>query len=208
MMVFGDEERYRLPERFGRCIAKRRLRAFAEKPDPVCFVHRDNGVRSRIHNRLEALPVLAQRLVLLPTPGPLARLRQFARHRRGEAMELVFHQVVVRAGTHQLDGDLFAHRARDHDERDVETGFPQQGERLRRAEGRHFEIRQHDIPCLLRQRGAHLRGAFHPLVPDFESGLLQLAQHQPRVAGGVFDDQDAKRRGGRVLGGVHGGLRP
>ena len=33
------------------------------------------------------------------------------------------------AGLHALDRDLFADRARDDDERDIEVGFPEEGQR-------------------------------------------------------------------------------
>ena len=43
--------------------------------------------------------------------------------------QVPFEEVIVGAGLHALDRDLFADRARDDDERDIEVGFPEEGQR-------------------------------------------------------------------------------
>src|SRR5204862_1664291 len=65
-------------------------------------------------------------------------------------------------------------------------------ERCRRVEVGKRVVAQPDVPRLPGQRRAHRLGRLDALLHDLAAALAQGAHHQLRVAGGVFDDEDAE----------------
>lgn len=182
-LILRHEQTGRPAQSFVRRIAEHALRAAAEKADRVGRIHADNGVAGRIGDRLEARLAFLQCRFRLASLLPFARFHTLALHRRGQAPEIAFHHVVVCAVAHQLDRRHFLDDSRDYDEGNVEPALQQQFQGLGRAEARHVEIRQHDVPGLRLQRVAHRRRGVYTLMRDREAGLLQLVHHQTRITG-------------------------
>ena len=182
-LILRKQQTGRPAQRFVRRITEHALRAATEKTDRVGRIHTDDGIAGRIGNRLEARLAFLQCRFRLAPLLPSARFHPLALHRRSQACEIAFHQIVVRAAAHQFDRRHFLDHSRDHDEGNVEPALLHQRQGFGRAETRHVEIRQHDIPGLRMQRVAHRRRGVHTLVRDRKAGLLQLVHHEARIAG-------------------------
>ena len=117
------------------------------------------------------------------------RLAQLALDRGEEALELPFSHPIVRARLHGGHSHLFADRAGNTDERDVEATLAHQRQRREPAEMRHAVVADHEIPTLAIERGRHGGGARDSLMNGLVSAALQLADEQQRVVLGVFGNQ-------------------
>ncbi len=59
----------------------------------------------------------------LPAAAPFFSRAQFARHRRIEPRKIALHHVVMNAGPHHINGQLFTHRARHADKGNVQPAL-------------------------------------------------------------------------------------
>ena len=89
------------------------------------------------------------------TLAPHRGFAQFPLDGRRQPLEVVLHDVVVRAGSHRGHGGVFADRAGDKNERQIRMLFANDRQRLGAAEARHRVVGDHQVPLgLVRARGA------------------------------------------------------
>jgi len=118
-------------------------------------------------------------------------LLELALERRDQAREVLLHHVVAGAGLHRLDGDLFAYRAGDEDERDVQPEGAKHLQRVHAAEVRQAEVRDHGVPAFLGDRLGQVRGVLHAAVDRLEAAAAQHPHGQLRVVLRILDDEDS-----------------
>ena len=144
---------------------------------------------------------LADLLIGLAPRAPARRLAQFAVHRRTEPRQPAFDQIVIGAGPHRRDRQLFADCTGDQEKGQVKTARLDQLEGLHSAEPWHPVIGDHEIPRRLVQRRLQRLGGVHPLGRHRVTGVLEFAHQQLGVELGVVDQQDAQI--GLFGGGLH-----
>ena len=193
-IVGVDEIEYRLANQRGwlrRAHQPRRGRV-GEHHDTAA-VHRDR-LRRRLDQHTVALLALAERLVGTSPLAPHLDFAQLALDSRYEPAQMVPGHEILGARAHDLDRGLFAHAARDDDERDVELLLLNQRQRGRPAELRQDGVGDDQVPGFLLERGLHrltrLDAPAHHAVP----AQLELAFDQARVVGAALHQQHSQRR--------------
>jgi hypothetical protein len=93
--------------------------------------------------------------------GPGLGLPQFALDRWRQALETVFHYVVVSARAHGVHCKLLADVSGHDDHRQVERGISYLLQGFRGTESGHLVVGYYQIPIVFLQRGAHGFGRLH-----------------------------------------------
>ena len=125
--------------------------------------------RFQFSGRVFALPA-SLRIAQLPFDG------------HAEPLQVIFHQIIVRAGFHQRHSGILADRARNHQKRNIQTGFLEHRKSFVSVEPGHPEIRNDGVPRGPGKRVAHLAGVLRTLRFDRETGGIQLPHNQRRIA--------------------------
>ncbi len=125
-------------------------------------------------------------MLLRPEPPPGQGLLD----RRPQAGQPVLEQVVVGALPHGRDRDVFAHRAGDEDERQVESALAHEPQRFQAVEARQGVVREDDVERRVQAVPELLLG-FDALADRLVAGEAQFTHQQFDVVGLVFQKQDS-----------------
>ena len=156
-------------------------------------VHRDR-LRRRLDQHTVALLALAERLVGTSPLAPHLDFAQLALDSRHEPPHVVPGHEILGARAHDLDRGLFAHSARDDDERDVELLLLDERQRGRSAEVRQDGVGDDQVPDFLLEGSLHrltrLDAPHHHAV----TAPLELAFDHAGVVGAALHQQHSQRR--------------
>lgn len=121
--------------------------------------------------------------------APRLALTHLALDRGQQPAQLVFGDVVVRAGSHRRHCVLLAHRTGHDDEGKITRQLPDHRERCRGAEPRHRPVADHHIPLGAENGSTQRRLRLHAFVLDEQAAALEHPEEELGVALGVFDEQ-------------------
>ena len=113
--------------------------------------------------------------------APGRRFAKLALDRRRQSREIAFDDVVVGAGLHRGNGDVFADRARHEDEGHIDALFAEHRERPRATERRHRVVGDGDVERRGPQHLLQTLGSVHLRHPDVISGLTERPLDQEAV---------------------------
>ena len=117
------------------------------------------------------------------------RFAELALDRRRQTRQVALHDVVVRAVFHGGDGHVLADGAGHEDERQIEPGLSDDGERGGAGERRHREVGDRHVPRALGERRAQRLGREHPLRRDVVTGATQGAGDEHGVVRRILDQE-------------------
>ncbi len=157
---------------------------------PIDDPRRPEHIGDRRDDLLELRPRLPEAALQRALLATVCGLLELALDRRHEPGERSLDEIVVHALAHRGDGRLFADGARDDDEGHVEHEGLHHGERRLRAEARHVEVGEDDLPGRPRQRRAQVALGVDALPLDGEASAPQLPNQEQRVVFAVFDEEN------------------
>ena len=121
------------------------------------------------------------------TLAPDRRFAQFPLHGRRQPLEVVLHDVVVRAGTHRRDRGIFADRAGDEYEREIGVLLAHDREGLVSAEALHRVVGDDEVPLGVGEGAAQRIGAFDMACEHVVPGARECVLDQGRIIVRVLD---------------------
>jgi hypothetical protein len=136
---------------------------------------------------LSSLNGKSEALLGLAPLAPHPRLADFPFHGRRQAGHVAFHDIVVRATSHEFHGQGFSNAGRHDDKREVLSGFAENAQRRWAIEVGEAVVRENDVPLPVGERITHGAGVFDSLRIHGIRGFLQKPHHQSGIAFQVFD---------------------
>ena len=170
------------------------LAGLAVHVDEAAFevVHED-GVGGLLDEALEAVLAPAERELTLPL---YLHLPELALDGGAQPAHVLFGEVVVGPGLHDLHRRVLPHLAGDDDERHVGVQLPQQLQGRGGPEAGHVVVGDYDLEGVTPGLGGaprllHAFGGVDPLVDGLVPAPTELPQQEHGVVLGVLDEQHA-----------------
>ena len=119
-------------------------------------------------------------------------IAQLAVNRWNEPAQVVLDDVVIGAVLHRVDGNLLADRARDEDERHLESAIAHHRERGGAAKAGHRVIRDDEIPVLPVECLGERLGGVHACAVRIVPALAQMLDQERCVVFRILDQQETE----------------
>src|SRR5712692_307201 len=124
--------------------------------------------------------------------SPLLGLMKLPLNRRKQALQIVLHDIILRALFQHGYGGLFTDSSREDDAGCLRTLGTQESERISPCEVRHGVVADNHIPLVLTESCGHASRCVDPFKCGLVAATAQLPNHQRHVIFRIFDNQYAQ----------------